>query len=299
MLILKAIGSFFVKIWRWIKDTAWVQPILIVGGIFALIFSIPYISEWVSSAAGKSEGTFYNKYSLSLEGEVILSGNDEAQSEADKFTVALADNQAKIGAGATTTADLDMSYGTKFFLVYIKEDCSNCNTAESGFKYLRDKWSKYNYAPTNEKEEFKMYTISASEESTTDEDYENVDGTSAFNRYIINHMNLFNTVGPALMDAPYYQRAGLSESNYDSFSLQSSGADSTSVIAAFPVPTILLVDYSEEAFAAGRAGISEVLFSVSGDTDAERATMLKNMWNHCDPYEKDPNNLFADNKTIA
>ena len=37
MIILKAIGAFFVKIWRWIKDTAWVQPLLIVGAIFAAL----------------------------------------------------------------------------------------------------------------------------------------------------------------------------------------------------------------------------------------------------------------------
>ncbi|MCQ2772467.1 MAG: hypothetical protein MJ238_04235, partial [Bacilli bacterium] len=128
---------------------------------------------------------------------------------------------------------------------------------------------------------------------------ENIDGTSAFNRYLINNMDLFNTVGPALMDAPYYQRAQMSETNYDSFSLQSSGSDSQSTIANFPVPTILLVDYSAEALSAGRAGISEIIFSVSGNTPAERAKILRNMWNHCDPYEKNPDNLFADNKAIA
>ena len=112
MLILKAIGSFFVKIWRWIKDTAWVQPILIVGGIFALIFSIPYISEWVSSAAGKTEGTFYNKYSLSLEGEVILSGNDEAKSEADKFTVTYNGNGATGGSTQNSTHAYEKEKGS-------------------------------------------------------------------------------------------------------------------------------------------------------------------------------------------
>ena len=39
MKILKAIGAFFARIWRWIKETAWVQPLLIVGAIFAIIFA--------------------------------------------------------------------------------------------------------------------------------------------------------------------------------------------------------------------------------------------------------------------
>ena len=45
MKILRAIGHFFAKIGRWIANTAWVQPLLIVGGIFAIIFSIPYIKR--------------------------------------------------------------------------------------------------------------------------------------------------------------------------------------------------------------------------------------------------------------
>ena len=40
MVVLRAIGNFFARIGRWIRDTAWVQPLLIVGGIFAIIFSM-------------------------------------------------------------------------------------------------------------------------------------------------------------------------------------------------------------------------------------------------------------------
>ena len=44
MNILRKIATPFVAIWRWIKETAWVQPLLIVGIIFAIIFSIPSIT---------------------------------------------------------------------------------------------------------------------------------------------------------------------------------------------------------------------------------------------------------------
>ena len=49
MKVLRAIGRFFARIGRWIRDTAWIQPLLIVGGIFGIIFSIPYITNWVKS----------------------------------------------------------------------------------------------------------------------------------------------------------------------------------------------------------------------------------------------------------
>ncbi|MCQ2797204.1 MAG: hypothetical protein MJ241_01930 [Bacilli bacterium] len=299
MLILKAIGSFFVKIWRWIKDTAWVQPLLIVGAIFAVIFSIPYISEWVSQATGEQAGSFYNKFSKSLEGEVEVNDGKAEASEADKFTNILVANEELVAAntGDTAPANLDKTLGTKFFVVFTKEDCSNCDTAETGFKYLSENWNKTAYAPTVKDEKFTMYTISASEESTTDKDYENINGSTAFNRYLSNYMNLFNTVGPRLLDAPYYTRASLSEANYNSFSLESSSGSNP--IANFPVPTILLVDYTEAAFKAGRAGISEVLFSVNGDTPSERASHLKDMWNHTDDYASDTDNLFLDNKAVA
>ena len=79
MVVLRAIGSFFAKIGRWIRDTAWVQPLLIVGGIFAIIFSIPYITKWVKTWGDSTSAyqKYYNKTSLSLKNV------DEGESEVD------------------------------------------------------------------------------------------------------------------------------------------------------------------------------------------------------------------------
>ena len=68
MVVLRAIGRFFARIGRWIRDTAWVQPLLIVGGIFAIIFSVPYITSWVKTwgtTTSESE-KFYQNTKLSL-----------------------------------------------------------------------------------------------------------------------------------------------------------------------------------------------------------------------------------------
>ncbi|MEY3496720.1 MAG: hypothetical protein RJA80_943, partial [Actinomycetota bacterium] len=72
---MKPIGTFFGKIfgglWNWIKETAWIQPLLIVGTIFAIIFSIPTITEWVNGIAESinSPESYYRNYQKKLEGE--------------------------------------------------------------------------------------------------------------------------------------------------------------------------------------------------------------------------------------
>ncbi|MDD3938419.1 MAG: hypothetical protein PHU55_01520, partial [Bacilli bacterium] len=108
MNILKAIGAFFVRIGRWIKDTAWVQPLLIVGAIFAVIFSIPSITSWIEGLAedARSSEKYYQKFQRSLAGGET--------SEADKLIADIQDGDAK------------SSIGEKFFLVFVSEDCSAC-----------------------------------------------------------------------------------------------------------------------------------------------------------------------------
>ena len=54
MKVLKILATPFIAIWRWIKETAWVQPLLIVGLIFGIIFSIPSITSWVNYFEGKT-----------------------------------------------------------------------------------------------------------------------------------------------------------------------------------------------------------------------------------------------------
>ena len=92
MKILKAIGGFFVKIWRWIKETAWVQPLLIVGAIFAIIFSIPYFTEWINSIGIGSEN-YYSAHKVSLEGELEINADPTAPTSAvDKLVYSMDQN---------------------------------------------------------------------------------------------------------------------------------------------------------------------------------------------------------------
>ena len=80
MIVLRAIGAFFAKIWRWIRETAWVQPLLIVGLIFGIMFSIKPIYNAIKDAQAKSSSaeTYYRQFQVSL-----ANGDD---SQASKLT---------------------------------------------------------------------------------------------------------------------------------------------------------------------------------------------------------------------
>lgn len=283
MIILKSIGAFFVKIWRWIKETAWVQPLLIVGAIFAVIFSIPYITAWANEWSGNSEGAFFADSRRSLEGET---DQPTSNSEADQITNLIYENMYV----AETYEEVDTdTYGEKFFLVYNVANNTTSTTAEEAFRELSTNWNTASFRPSDRRA-FSINTIYASEESSNDADYEiTTNGASAFKRYLMNHADLFNRAGPSLMEAPYKDRASLDDANYLSFALNDDG-DGLAV-DSFPLPTILLVDFSEEAWDAGRFGISEVLWTLSGTTSRENASTLIDMWNHLDPYSED--NLFT------
>lgn len=60
MKILKKIGNFFVKIWQWFKETAWIQVLLIVGVVIGVVVSIPPIVKGITKLVdGTHKNTFY------------------------------------------------------------------------------------------------------------------------------------------------------------------------------------------------------------------------------------------------
>ena len=296
MIVLKAIGAFFVRIWRWIKETAWVQPLLIVGAIFAIIFSIPSITRWAQSFSGSGSGQFYKQYDISINGEEYQLG--EAVTDGDKLAQKLAECNAIAYDGSTTDStapyqDFINTYGEKFFVVFYKENDSTSDNIETGLKYLNDNWNKEAYAmKISDGKPFKAYAFNTSYVSDNDANYTlTLGGQSAFSRFLYVNSNLFEQAGPELFQAPYRTRASVAESNYDKFALNETDSASTNPLTNFPSPTVCLVDFTKEAIDQGRAGLSEVLFTVSGSGDIERAKLLRDMWNHTDAYSVD--NLFT------
>lgn len=306
MNILKSIGAFFTRIWRGIKETAWVQPLLIVGAIFAVIFAIPRVTSWVQSFGVGTTTAYYMGAKQTLEGET---NDDKVSTEADKITASInqwshfSDSE---GYAEQTTyeeyrAAMDSyyaehtdekspieKYGEKFYLIYVGRDCSACEEAQPGFETLQENWGGRYVAEDGR--DFKFYTIYQDEVSSNDDDYDTDDDKKAFVRYLekFEDLGFWSNAGTRLSDrTPYRANAGLEgSSNYDYFT--------TANHTNFQTPTILLIDFSEEAFNLkhSRVGVSEVLFGVSGTTNYDKASLLLSMWNHT--TTSDITNKFSD-----
>ena len=276
MNILKSINATFNKFWRWIKETAWVQPLLIVGGIFAIIFSISRFNSWFSvMAVGTSTG-YFNSYRISLENE----GTAAYETAADKLTDSINnDSFDDYASYEELKAELDdkgiiADYGIKYFLLFVEEDCAGCTNAENAFKLLEDGWNKPTFE-FKDKNPLAIKSIFADELSTNDKDYELDEDSKAFYRYVkkFDERDFWTRAAGRLEGRPYKDNKSVGTSKYES--LENAEASS------WETPTIFLVDWTEAAYNAGIAGISEVLFGfTSGTTDYERATLLQDMWNH-------------------
>lgn len=294
MLILKSLGAFFVKIWRWIKETAWVQPLLIVGAIFAIIFSIPSITNAVSSWTKTTSDSWLLNYRVSLEGEVY----DENVSNADALTDKVYKASLDAYGNQTSTdaiASVKEAYGEKFYLVYVNGTSSESNTLSDSFRFLSENWGSATYNLEGHDEtalDFKFYVIYSDETSSNDDDFSTQNNPSAFERYLSNHADLFNIAGQRLAEQPYRINAGVDETKYDNFTLNNTSSTDTTFSADFPKPSIVLCDFTQKALSMNRGGMAEIAFSITGDTNNTRAEFLMDMWNHTDSYTDYPSNNF-------
>lgn len=270
MIVFKAIGRFFTAIGRWIRDTAWVQPLLIVGGIFALIFSIPYIVKGVSGwfDNGGSAENYYSKYKLSLD------NSEDGTSDADKLLKYIEAREE----GTATTEQIN-TYGDKFFLSFVKTGCEGCEEAQPGFETLQKNWNESKYGLTIDGDKgFKLYTIFV-DEATDD----TLIGTqTSFKQYFYGRHSDFFEQAPTLAEnRPYFNNLGGATSGYGQL-LQKVGD-----VEEFQTPTSFLIDWSyaeHETY-----GIAEVFFNYDGKngpdgkpgTDSySLASTLCDAWNH-------------------
>ena len=139
--VLKVIGTPFIKLWTWIKETAWVQPLLIVGIIFAVIFSIPSITSWVQSwNFGSDTYTFLQNKKLSLEGMTDVPSGQAADffssyvSAREKWS-----NDDKDGARNDMKAYVGDS--NKMILFFVAEDDTGASVNEAANYLVNEGWS--------------------------------------------------------------------------------------------------------------------------------------------------------------
>jgi hypothetical protein len=256
---MKPIGRFFGKIfgglWNWIKETAWVQPLLIVGTIFAIIFSIPTITEWVNGIAENfnSPESYYRNFQKKLDGEE----NSEAQELIDSMM-----------------ADSD-EFGEKFMLIFVQADCQFCKDAQPGIKELNDNTSRYygtqevdSIVPVSEEQfgEFKFYTI------FTDESYDYPEDTTTtpFERFLQRNIDFLERTAEVARNSAYRVNNQISDASIESLESGETNAIST--------PTVIMYDLSDNSPEDG--GISELLISIPGANLYDKAVTLSDAWMH-------------------
>ena len=266
MKVFKAIGRFFAAIGRWIRDTAWVQPLLIVGGIFALIFSIPYIVQGVGSwfDGGNAANKYYEKFKLSLD------GSEKNESEADGLMKYIENRE-----DGKHTDEQVKKFGDKFFLSFVSSSCVGCEQAHPGFEEVQKKWNKENEGfKINDNKDFKLYTVFVDEET---EDDLILNQTSFKDYFYDQHSDFFEQAPTLAENRPYFYNKGGSSGGYAGL-LPNIGD-----VENFQTPTSFLIDWTfkeHETY-----GIAEVFFNYDGaykgdESDISLAKTLRDCWNH-------------------
>ena len=280
MVILKAIGNFFVKIGRWIKNTAWVQPLLIVGGIFAIIFSIPYISGWVGSWFSSSSTAAQSYYRAH---EVSLDYAEDGNSDVDKLFDYLAKPQDEANAAAKR------KYGSKFFLALVQENCSSCEERYGGFKTLQNNWKTGEF--NNVEGDFKLFTIYV--------DTYNDDNESLFEK-VYNRSDVQTTFEKAIEKLQDQNKHPYAVNNSDGSTKYTESLEKLIIQDEITTPTTFLIDLEESTKPSwvSENGIREVLFSfesTGGSDDYAKARTLRNAWTNDWLTDRDAgkNNIFS------
>ena len=255
---MKPIGLFFGKIfgglWNWIKETAWVQPLLIVGSIFAIIFSIPTITEWVTGIAESinSPESYYRDFQKKLKGE--------KDSEAQELINAMMENSNK--------------FGEKFMVVFVQVNCDFCKDAQPALKELVENTSRYYGTQESDsisqvtKEQFgtfKFYTI------FTDETYDFPEDTttSPFERFLLRNTEFLEKTAAVANNSYYKLNNQLTDDQINKLESAESNAIST--------PTVIMYDRSANS---PEVGISELLISIPGANFYDKAVTLSDAWMH-------------------
>ena len=269
MKILSVIGRFFARIGRWIKETAWIQPLLIVGSIFAIIFAIPHIIHgvqgWFSSSNDSNK--FFAQYRLSLTGADKDNNEFGGSSDVDKFLSYIDDGNKK-------DEIVKMAGGERFFVAFIKKGAAEdlCD----GLKEFRDNFGK-NDEFKNLNGKFKLLTIYT---DTTNDDDENL-----FDMTWRNHYGLFEDManGNFLPTTAYAVNNNYKEDKYASNFIAKESEEK----CPMTTPLVMYFNYSDDYVVENQKvnGLSDVLFSVEGGSKLEKARTLKRCWSHVDEFK--------------
>ena len=283
MNFLKKLGTPFVALWRWIKETAWVQPLLIVGVIFAIIFSIPSITSWVQSwDFGDDKYNWLENKQLSLEGITDEKIDGEAADFFSTFEEAqsLWKNDNKDEARKTMksyTGDAD-----KLFLYFVQEQESASNINEANKYLVEEAWknkviSRAEEAGIEVKGSFQYRTI-FTDQTIEDKDGEYIYENHTAFEYLLKSRefeSFYSTIYSAYQNTAYYQNIIADKvENVKPESYQSS-INSLRTTTNPNAPTLFIIDLSDNS---KNDIVSNIVFSIDGSDKYARADFLANAW---------------------
>ncbi len=281
---LKVIGTPFIKIWTWIKETAWVQPLLIVGIIFAVIFSIPSITSWVQSwDFGSDSYTFLKSQQLSLEG--ITDSKREGQ--AYKFFDAFDDAQANWSTSKDEARKAMVDYvgdSNKMVLFFVNEN-DDAETLNEATNYLvNESWSRVT-SIDNKAPAFRFKTIFADQVVEVDSSDKTYQDHTPFDYLFTNspaYSDFVNQAASVATTSPYYKNKV--SKNEDISSIESSAEnlpDPSNYSSTIPYYVIIdLTDENTTDYI-----ITNVFFSLEGENKYERADFLAHAWTNTEEFK--------------
>ncbi|MCQ2088317.1 MAG: hypothetical protein MJZ37_09705 [Bacilli bacterium] len=267
MVVLKAIGRFFAKIGRWIRDTAWVQPLLIVGGIFAIIFSIPRIVSWVDNMNEESNAaqTFFENKIISAQGK---EGKISEGSVLDNYLSILENKDntytTKEAAFSAVNDTLKLNGQKRFFVLFV-DSTATSDSLYTGLSYLKDHWDNAEFKDLEG--DFTYRTVYIDAVDKYDESKNLFE--DAYSRH--NFENLASDLYFTKFAENKNYDEGASD-YYDILATSSSG---------FSCGTIMFFDYNSDAYAGVTTHGLRSCFTnsdVAGSSDYERAQNLANAW---------------------
>jgi thiol-disulfide isomerase/thioredoxin len=274
---MKKIFSPFIKLWNWIKETAWIQPLLIVGIVFGIIFSISPIVKACSTENTDEEYNFYVNREKSLEKIFKDYANCDAANLLTDIQNAY-ETFEKSGYEADATKDAIAKLpAEKFFLMFYSKECEACKNSSDAFEYLVENWGtgyfKTNKEDTTAKQQdFNMYTINTLTEVKNDEDKDEV----AFPELLENIPEFFESAGAEVRNSPYYINGKIDSTNLTNFSDANQDA--------FTVPALLLIDFTS----ANSRGYEQLTFTLPGKNGgtgaADKAMTLMDCWNGTEDF---------------
>lgn len=279
MNFFKKLATPFIAIGRWIKETAWVQPLLIVGAIFAVIFSIPSITSAIQKAIEESASDilWYKNYQLSLDGTYYEYQDSEANIFFDNYVEA----QAAWNSGDKETArEIINKYSDntgKMFLFFVQSNCSACSETKEAAVYLTDNWDSLipnTYTP------FKYQSIICDEEVDEDE----YDKYEPFEYLTGNHNYLSFTEDCNAVGINNYYYYNTTSSNQSTIKTNLEGLinDETE----FQTPLVVLID-TTETNENDQYIISTLFYKCTGSDKYERSDFLADCWTNDGLFSKD------------